>query len=101
MDNERRLIRYRHEDIYGLMHYVVFEKDFVVLSELKTLKAKFIDKHGYLEITFDVNSTDFNKVKAEVVTDLDYVKRVYDYMIETNNAYFTQGYESLCAIKIR
>ena len=44
-------------------------------------------------------SKEYNEDKVGVVTDPTYVEKVYNYMIETNNAYFTNGIEGLCVIK--
>ena len=99
MTNNKSLIKYRHGEENGLMHYVVFEKEVVVLSVEKSHKVEHIDKYGNLDITFDIKSKDFDAVTAEVVRDKMYVEKVYNYMIETNNAYFTEGFDNLCAIK--
>lgn len=99
--NKRSLIRYKHDNEKGLMHYVVFEGDVVVLSQCKSKKVAYIEENGRLDITFDIEKTAFDNVKAEVIKDPEYVKRVYDYMIETNNAYFKDEEETLCAIVIR
>ena len=99
--NKRALIRYKHDNETGLMHYVVFEGDVVVMSAYKSKKVSYIEEHGTLDITFDIDQNLLDTVKAEVITDKDYVKRVYDYMIETNNAYFEDGIEDLCVLKIR
>lgn len=98
--NKKSLIKYTHNNENGLMHYVIFEKEVVVLSAAESKKVDYINKHGELDITFDIKSKEFDRVKAEVITDPEYVKKVYTYMIETNNAYFVDGYDGLCVIKI-
>lgn len=97
--NDKSLIKFRHDNEQGLMHYVVFEGDVVVLSAYESKKVSYIEKNGTLDITFDVKSKDFEDNKVGVVTDPLYVEKVYNYMIETNNAYFTNGIEGLCVIK--
>ena len=97
--NEKSLIKYRHDDDQGLKHYVVFEGDVVVLSAYESKKVSYIEKNGKLQITFDIKSKEYNEDKVGVVTDPTYVEKVYNYMIETNNAYFTNGIEGLCVIK--
>ena len=97
--NKKSLIKYFHEDEKGFMHYVIFERDVVVLSEIDTKKVKYINKNGNLNITFNVDSDKFDLVDVKVITDKEYTEKVYNYMIETNNAYFFDGYESLCVIK--
>lgn len=97
--NKKSLIKFYHSDEKGLMHYVIFERDIVVLTEKETKKVKYINENGKLNITFDVDSKEFDLVDVSVVCDKEYVGKVYNYMIETNNAYFFDGYESLCVIK--
>ena len=99
MINDKSLIKYKHDTDKGLMHYVVFEGEVVVLSAYESKKVSHIEKNGNLNITFDVKSNELDLVKIELVTDMEYVKKVYDYMIEINNAYFTEGYEGLCVLK--
>ena len=41
----------------------------------------------------------FDLVDVTVVTDKEYIGKVYNYMHEINNAYFFDGYDSLCVIK--
>jgi len=81
------------------MHYVIFEGDVVVLSEEKSKKIDYIKEHGRLNVTFDVTTDDFGFVNVAFSNDMDYVEKVYNYMIETNNAYFTEGFDTLCVIK--
>jgi general stress protein 26 len=83
------------------MHYVVFEGDVVVMSALKSKKVTYIQEHGTLDITFDIDQNLLDTVRAEVIDDEEYVDKVYHYMIETNNAYFEDGLDDLCVIKIR
>lgn len=96
--NKKALIKYTHGTDKGLMHYVVFEGDVVVMSVHKSKKVAYVEEHGTLNITFDINQTNFDTVNVKVVTDKDYIKRVYNYMIETNNAYFEDGTEDLCVL---
>ena len=97
--NDKSLIKFRHDSEQGLMHYVIFQGDVVVLSAYESKKVAYIEANGKLEITFDVKSKEFTLDKVSVVTDKDYVEKVYNYMIETNNSYFTKGIEGLCVIK--
>lgn len=98
--NKKSLIKYQHGKDKGLMHYVVYDGDVVILSRYESKKVTYIEKNGKLDITFDVDTDVLDTVKAEVVTDQDYVMSVYNYMIETNNAYFFEGTEGICVIKI-
>lgn len=100
MMNKRCLIKFSHDDKTDLMHYVVFDGDVVVLSKKESTKVPYAQKEKELEVSFDIESNDYDVLKVEVVEDLDYVKKVYNYMIETNNAYFTDGYEDLVALKL-
>lgn len=97
--NKKSLIKYYHGEANGFMHYVIFERDVVVLSEKDTQKVKYINENGNLNITFDTASKDFDLIGVKVITDKEYVEKVYNYMIETNNAYFFDGFENLCVIK--
>jgi hypothetical protein len=97
--NKKALIKYQHGNEKGLMHYVVYDGDVVVMSALKTKKVTYINEHGTLNITFDIDQSVLDTVTVSVVTDKDYVQAVYNYMIETNNAYFEDGTEDLCVLK--
>jgi hypothetical protein len=97
--NKKSLVKYTHENSKGLLHYVIFESDVVVLSEVDTKKVAYIDKNGTLDVSFDIESEGYDLIDVTVIRDEDYVQRVYDYMIETNNAYFFNGIEGLCVIK--
>ena len=88
-------VKYTHENSKGLLHYVIFESDVVVLSEVDTKKVAYIDKNGTLDVSFDIESEGYDLIDVTVIRDEDYVQRVYDYMIETNNAYFFNGIEGL------
>lgn len=101
MTNVKSLFKYKHGEETGFMHYVVFEGEVVVLSQYDSLKVSHIEQNGELDVTFDVKEGNFGPVKSEVITDPEYVQKVYDYMIETNNSYFTDGIEGLCAIKFK
>ncbi|MEC9485362.1 MAG: hypothetical protein UMR38_05755 [Candidatus Izemoplasma sp.] len=98
--NKKCLIKFEHDDYKDLMHYVVYDGDVVVLSREGSEKVRYIKKHGFLFISFNIDSEKFEKLDVKVITDKEYVKKVYDYMIETNNAYFKSGTDGLCAIKI-
>jgi len=97
--NKKSLIKFYHGEEKGFMHYVIFERDVVVLSEIDTKKVKYIEENGTLNITFKVDSKDFDEIGVKVIRDKEYVEKVYNYMIETNNAYFFDGFETLCVIK--
>lgn len=97
--NKKALIKYQHGNQKGLMHYVVYDGDVVVMSALKTKKVSYINEHGTLDITFDIDQKELDTVNVTVETDEEYVKAVYNYMIETNNAYFEDGTEDLCVLK--
>ncbi len=98
--NKKSLVKYRHGNDTGFMHYVIFQKEVVVLSEEATRKVKYISEKGALDVSFDVDSDQYDVLKAEVITDPKYVEQVYTYMIETNNAYFRDGFDGLCVIKL-
>ncbi|MCF7925563.1 MAG: hypothetical protein K9L26_03420 [Candidatus Izimaplasma sp.] len=98
--NKKCLIKFEHEDFKDLMHYVVYDGDVVVLSRENSEKVKYARKHGFLFVSFNIDSHKFEKLDVKVIIDKDYVKKVYDYMIQTNNAYFKDGTEELCAIKL-
>lgn len=99
--NKRSLIKFKYGENIGLFHYVIFEGEVVVLSEVNTRKIAYVEKNGTIEITFDIDSNIYDKVKVELVKDLSYVEKVYNYMLETNNAYFAEGFDDLCVLKFR
>ena len=98
--NKKCLIKFEHDNTKDLMHYVVYDGDLVVLSRYESKKVDYIDKHKKLSVSFDIEAKTYDLLNAEVVTDESYVKEVYDYMINTNNAYFKDGIDGLCAIKL-
>jgi len=93
-----QLIKFRHANHKGIFHYVVFEGDFVALSEINTGKIDYIKAHGALDIAFD-ESEEYDIMAVDIIEDPLYVQKVYDYMIQTNNAYFTEGISNLCVLK--
>lgn len=97
--NKKSLIKYYHEDEKGLMHYVIFDGDVVVLSAKDSKKVDYINKNGNLNITFDIKSDDYGVVDVKIINDKNYITNVYNYMIDTNNAYFKDGIDGLCVIK--
>ncbi len=97
--NKKSLIKFYHGEEKGFMHYVIFERDVVVLSEIDTKKVKYIEENGNLNVTFKTDSNEFDLIGVKVVKDKEYVEKVYNYMIGTNNAYFFDGFGSLCVIK--
>ena len=99
--NKKSLIKYYHNNEHGLMHYVVFEGEVVVLSEEKSKKVEYINEMGKLNITFDIKSDNFDIIDVTVITDKEYVGKVYNYMIDINNAYFKDGYDTLCVLKFK
>ena len=50
------------------------------------------------EVTQDLKGENYTKMKLSVVEEKDYVQKVYDYMLQTNNSYFQDGIEGLCAL---
>lgn len=98
MKNEKAIYKYTHDGHIGFMHYVIFEKQVVVLSKIESHKIAFINDNGYLLITANIKGSDYQQVPCKVVEDKDFVERVYQYMIETNNAYFKDGTDDLCAV---
>lgn len=94
-----QLIKFRHGAQKGIFHYVVFEGDFVSLSEVKTSKIDYIKSHKSLDITFDLQSETYDVMSVDVIEDQDYVQKVYDFMLENDNTYFRNGIEGLCVLK--
>lgn len=97
--NKKSLVKFKYGEQVGLFHYVIFESDVVVLSEDNTGKIKHVEKHGNLLITFDIETENYDLLDVTLEKNQEYVKKVYNYMIETNNPYFQDGYENLVALK--
>lgn len=96
--NKKSLVKFKYNNQVGLFHYVVFEKKVVVLSEKETGKIAYVRENGNLFVTFDIETENYDLLDVTLVEDLDYVEKVYNYMIETNNPYFQDGYEDLVAL---
>lgn len=100
MKNAKAIYKYIHNNEIGFMHYVVFEGKVVVLSKTESKKVDFIKENGYLDVTQDLKGNEFSKMNLSVVTDEEYIQKVYDYMLQTNNSYFKDGIEGLCALVV-
>ncbi len=97
--NKKSLVKFKYNEQVGLFHYVIFEKNVVVLSEKEAGKIAYVKENGNLYVTFDVEADNYDLLNVELDESQAYVKRVYDYMIETNNPYFQDGFDSLVALK--
>lgn len=97
--NKKSLVKFKYNEQVGLFHYVIFEKNVVVLSEKETGKIAYVKENGNLYVTFDVENENYDLLNVELDESEDYVKKVYNYMIETNNPYFQDGFENLVALK--
>lgn len=100
MKNAKAIYKYIHDGEIGFMHYVVFEGKVVVLSKTESKKVDFINQNGYLEVTQDLKGDEYSKMNLTVVMDKNYVQKVYDYMLQTNNSYFKDGIDGLCALVV-
>jgi len=98
MKNAKAIYKYLHEGEIGFMHYVIFEGKMVVLSKIESKKIDFIKQNGYLEVTQDLKGDEYTRMNLSVVVEKDYIQKVYDYMLQTNNSYFEDGIEGLCAL---
>jgi hypothetical protein len=98
--NKLSLVKYAHGEEKGLMHYVVFEKEVVVLSEEASKKVDYVKEKGKLKVSFDIKSNEYDELEVAVITKKDYVEKVYNYMLETNNSYFEDGFENLCVLRL-
>ncbi len=94
----RSLLKYKHKNEIGLMHYVVYDGQVVALTKCDSKKVSFIKQNGYIDVTFNIDHNNMNKTKAHIEDSQEYIMKVYQYMIETNNAYFYDDTEGLCAI---
>ncbi len=96
---KRDLIKFRHGSHKGIFHYTILDDAFVSLSELKTGKVEYIREHGTLDITFDPKSETYDNMAVDIVDDQEYVKKVYDVMLENENNYFKDGFDHLVVLK--
>jgi len=96
---KQSLIKFRHENFKGIFHYIVFEENFVALSEVNTGKIRYIKSHGALDVSFDLQSETYDVMSCDVIEDPDYVQKVYDFMLSQDNTYFKNGIEGLCVLK--
>lgn len=91
-------LRFKHDSEKGVMHFVEYQGKTVGLSLRKAQKIGFIKEFGFLNIAFDLKSKDFEQVQVTVVTDVDYIKEVYEDMLQKDNTYFKEGYAELCVL---
>ena len=94
-----KLVKFRHGNHKGIFHYEMFEGSFVVLSKNDTGKIAYIREHGAIDITFDVEEENYDILSVDVVDDPSYVQKVYDFMLQNENAYFKDGIEGLCVLR--
>ena len=73
--NNKALVKYRHDDEKGLMHYVIFNGEAVVMSRYDSKKIAHIEKNGELDVTFDITQNNFAPVKMTVETDSELADR--------------------------
>lgn len=100
--NKRCLIKLKHSDEQvDLMHYVVYKGDVVALTKENSNKVDFVEKKGTLNVSFNVDKQHFEELDVEIITDKSYVEEVFNYMIQVNNAYFTDSYDDLAVFKIK
>lgn len=99
--NKKSLVKFKYNNQVGLFHYVVFEKNVVVLSEKETGKIAYVKENGNLNVTFDIETEEYDLLDVELIEDPKYVEKVYNYMIETNNPYFQDGFENLVALQFQ
>ncbi len=93
------LVKFRHGNHKGIFHYVVFEGSFVSLSEVNTGKIDYIKEKKSLDITFDLKDENYDIMSVDVIEDMEYVQKVYDFMLQNDNTYFKNGIEGLCVLK--
>jgi hypothetical protein len=98
MGSPKTIYKYTHNGEVGYMHYVELEGKEVALSVLDSLKVKYIQENGTLKVTTDLKDVNYIDVKCKIETDKDFVQKVYDFMLESNNSYFKNGADGLCAI---
>lgn len=97
MENDK-LITFRHENSTGIFHYTLYQGDFVALSEVQTGKIDYIKEKGSLDLAFD-DADSYDIWAVDVIEDPDYVQKVYDHFLTTENGYFTEGIEGLCVLR--
>ena len=88
--NKKSLIKYYHENETGLMHYVIFDGDVVVLSAQDSKKVDYINENGNLNITFDIKSDDYGVVDVKIINDKNY-RSCYWLTKKSNGASFRQA----------
>lgn len=95
----KKLVKFRHECEKGIFHYEVFEDAFVVLAEKKSSKIPYIRTHKTIDITFDVDNENYDVFAVDIIEDKEYVQKVYDFMTENDNNYFSDGFDDLVVLR--
>ena len=95
---KKGMVKFKGTESKGVMHYVEYNGKTVGLSVFESQKVQFIQKSGCLEIAFDLKSKEFNNVPVTIVTEPDYIEEVYEDMLQKDNTYFKEGYNSLCVL---
>lgn len=98
--NKKCLIRFEHDEFEDLMHYIEDDGAWVVLSREDSEKVRYVKKHGFLFVSKDIHSTKFKKMPVKVINDKETVEHIYIQMIASDNAYFTNGTDGLCVLKL-
>jgi hypothetical protein len=94
-----KLVKFRHNYHKGIFHYDVLDDYIVVLSKDDTGKIKYINEHGAIDVTFQIENEEYQIMGVDIVTDKEYVQKVYDHFKASGNDYFKDGIEGLCVLR--
>ena len=97
--DELNLLNYKHDNQSGILQYFNYHDKIVALSEIKSLKVLYIEEFGKLEVSFDIDSEEYETINASIITDKEYISNIYHYAIDNHHAYFKDGYDNLYVIK--
>ena len=98
MGNAKTIYKYTHDGEVGYMHYIMLDGKQIALSVFDSLKVRYKLKNGKLDVTTDLKDGNFKEKKCNIDSNKEFVQKVYELMLESNNSYFKNGTDGLCAI---
>ena len=96
---EEKILKFRYGKHKGIFHYDVLDGAFVVLSEKDSRKIQYVYETGSIDVTLDTSGETYDVYSVEIIDDKDYVQKVYDHFLATDNAWFHDGIQGLCVLK--
>jgi hypothetical protein len=80
------------------LHYIVLGKEVVFLTTKQSNKVKYMEKSKDVKVKFNNPIAKVNEKKAKVVVDKEYIKQVFNEMLNRKNTHFKDFSDDLVAV---